>query len=150
MNDKADKLIFDELTGYKYRVKYSKKYDFPELKHLRYQHEYFMLNEGLLTIHKGYVWDGASGPTWDDETNHRGSLVHDVLYQILRERDKVSRTKKFNAKALRKFADQVLIDLCLEDGMNKIRAWFWHKAIRAFGKNATLPGRDHRGKIITI
>ena len=41
--------------------------------------------EGTLTIKKGYAWDGPSGPTVDTRNFMRGSLVHDALYQLMRE-----------------------------------------------------------------
>ncbi len=39
---------------------------------------------GKLRIRYGYAWDGPSGPTWDTLNSMRGSLVHDVLYQLMR------------------------------------------------------------------
>ena len=43
--------------------------------------DYIELNsDGLLTIRKGYAWDGPSGPTIDTLNFMRGSLVHDALY----------------------------------------------------------------------
>ena len=41
--------------------------------------------DGTLTIKGGYAWDGASGPA-NDHNFVRASLVHDALYQLLRER----------------------------------------------------------------
>lgn len=41
--------------------------------------------DGDLSIRRGYSWDGPSGPTIDTGTFMRGSLVHDFLYQLLRE-----------------------------------------------------------------
>ena len=41
--------------------------------------------DGVLNISKGYAWDGASGPTWDTEDSMIASLVHDALYQLMRE-----------------------------------------------------------------
>ena len=41
---------------------------------------------GLLTIKKNYAWDGASGPVFDTQRIMRGSLVHDALYQLMREK----------------------------------------------------------------
>lgn len=55
----------------------------------------------------------------------RASLVHDALYQLLRN-------KKIK-KAYRKEADKTLRRLCLEDGMNRLRAWYVYKAVRKFG-----------------
>lgn len=41
---------------------------------------------GRLTVKSGYAWDGPSGPTIDTLNFMRGSLVHDALYQLMRER----------------------------------------------------------------
>lgn len=47
--------------------------------------EYISLSKsGLLTMFKGYAWDGCSGPTYDDKTNMRGGLLHDGGYQLMR------------------------------------------------------------------
>ena len=44
------------------------------------------LNEsGCLQIAAGYAWDGASGPTIDTRNSMIASLVHDALYQLIRE-----------------------------------------------------------------
>lgn len=48
--------------------------------------DYFVLTQnGLLTVRKGYAWDGASGPTFDTLNSMRPSLVHDVFCQVLRD-----------------------------------------------------------------
>ncbi len=39
---------------------------------------------GKLTIVGGYAWDGPSGPVVDTKENMRASLVHDALYQLMR------------------------------------------------------------------
>jgi hypothetical protein len=81
--------------------------------------------EGRLKIKKGYVWDGPSGPTIDTWTFMRASLVHDALYQLIREGllPLDSRVK----------ADELLRKMCLEDGMSRMRAWWVYRAVRAFG-----------------
>lgn len=80
---------------------------------------------GLLTIAKGYAWDGPSGPAIHTPNFLRGSLVHDALYQLIRtgvlyeeDRDK---------------ADQLLKTIVLEDGMSSLRAWWVYKAVSWFG-----------------
>ncbi len=79
--------------------------------------DFIYLNKsGLLIIRKGYAWDGPSGPTFDTATFMRGSLVHDALYQLIRE-------GKLDER-YRKYADYLLKELCLQDGMWKIRAWY--------------------------
>lgn len=41
--------------------------------------------DGLLTISEGYAWDGPSGPAIDTSDLMQASLVHDALYQLMRE-----------------------------------------------------------------
>lgn len=84
---------------------------------------------GILTIEKGYAWDGPSGPTIDTKTFMRGSLVHDGLYQLMREGD--------IPKSYRDYADKLLRDICIEDGMNRFRAWYVYISLKYFGKSNT-------------
>ena len=89
---------------------------------------------GNLVIEGGYCWDGPSGPTLDTKTFMRGSLVHDALYQLMRE-DKLS-------TADRKKADKELRRLCIEDGMMKARAWWVYRGVRFGGlKSASAENR---------
>ncbi len=81
--------------------------------------------DGTLSIKEGYAWDGPSGPTVDTPNFMRGSLVHDALYQLLRE--------GHLAQLLREAADQELRRLCLEDGMSSLRAWWVYRGVRLGG-----------------
>lgn len=87
--------------------------------------------KGKLTIKKGYTWDGPSGPTFDTKTFMRGSLVHDALYQLMRE--------EILPNSARKRADEILRNICLEDGMSKARAWWVYRAVRAGARKSSLP-----------
>lgn len=89
---------------------------------------------GELTIHSGYAWDGPSGPTIDTKNFMRGSLIHDALYQLIRE--------GHLPESARKVADQELRKACLADGMSSIRAWWVYAAVRSFGADAAAP-RQH-------
>lgn len=82
--------------------------------------------DGVLTIEKGYAWDGPSGPSFDTKSFMRGSLVHDALYQLMSE-------GRLN-KEYRSDADNLLRQICLEDGMSRFRAWYVYKAVRLFGR----------------
>lgn len=88
--------------------------------------------DGNLFVKKGYAWDGPSGPVIDTEENMRGSLVHDALYQLMRNGELSSRTH-------RKAADQIFKDICKEDGVSNLRASVYYKALRRFGKPAASP-----------
>jgi hypothetical protein len=79
---------------------------------------------GCLIIQKGYAWDGPSGPTIDTKNFMRGSLVHDALYQLIRQ--------KHLPKSAREAADKELARICLEDGMPRIRVWWVYKSVRKF------------------
>ena len=72
-------------------------------------------SEGVLTIRKYYAWDGPSGPTRDTRNFMRGSLVHDALYQLMR-------LSALDYKVHRKRADEILKEICREDGMSSFRA----------------------------
>ena len=86
---------------------------------------------GLLKITRGYAWDGPSGPTIDTKNFMRGSLVHDALYQLLREGllDQKHRTQ----------ADLELVRICREDGMSKLRAWWVFRGVNCFAAGAANP-----------
>lgn len=86
---------------------------------------------GVLTIRAGYAWDGPSGPTIDTPSFMRGSLVHDVLYQLMRE--------GYLPQHHRKYADQLLREICLEDGMWPIFAWLAYQGVRLFGASRAAP-----------
>lgn len=76
--------------------------------------------------------DGPSGPTFDTLTFMRGSLVHDALYQLMREGG-------LDRQMYREAADITLRQICLEDGMNPIRAWWVYQGVRLFGNPSADP-----------
>ena len=90
--------------------------------------------DGLLVIRKGYAWDGPSGPTIDTRSSMRGSLVHDALYQMIRE--------GLLPATARLRADEELRRLCIEDGMWKWRAALWFRAVRKAAAGAADPAHN--------
>lgn len=80
---------------------------------------------GRLEVLKGYAWDGPSGPALDTNNFMRGSLVHDALYQLLRE--------GLLPQECRDYADRLLQKICLEDGMSQLRAWWVYQGVRIGG-----------------
>jgi hypothetical protein len=81
---------------------------------------------GRLTIAAGYAWDGASGPAIDTPSFIRGSLVHDALYQLIRD-------NVLSKDEHRRRADELLREIVLEDRMWSVRAWWVFHAVRIFG-----------------
>jgi hypothetical protein len=94
-------------------------------------HFILLSKEGRLTIKADYAWDGPSGPAIDTDNFMRGSLEHDALYQLMRE-GKLPRE-------YRKEADLRLREVCLEDGMSSIRAWWVYRGVRYGGESSTVP-----------
>jgi hypothetical protein len=97
--------------------------------------------EGVLTIRGGYAWDGASGPAINTKTIIRGSLLHDALYQLIRA-GKLD--KKYREKI-----DQLFRDICIEDGMWRIRANWVYFAVRKFASFAVKKYSGAENKIHT-
>ena len=88
-------------------------------------------DKGIMTIKQGYAWDGPSGPTVDTHTFMRGSLVHDALYQLMREQ-KIGQDQ-------RKRADEILREICLSDGMASVRAAWVYAGVRAGAAASARP-----------
>lgn len=141
-------LRYRELKGYKYIVEESSAYNLPKLAFITFESKYLSLKDGYLIIKPGYAWDGASGPTRDDKSNMRGSLVHDALYQILREGDIKA------AEFVRQYADELLRDICIADSPNKawakIRYGIWYRMVRRFAKRSSTSAQKPRGKVVEI
>jgi hypothetical protein len=92
---------------------------------------------GRLRVMNGYAWDGPSGPVIDNRENMRASLIHDALYQLMRNGE-------LNARRTRKTADKIFRDVCKEDGVSSFKANLYYKALRQYGKPATSPGNKKR------
>lgn len=111
---------------------YSKK----ELDYVIYKHYYFQIkinkNKIFIKVHKNYRWDGPSGPTIDTNNFIYSSLIHDVLYQWLREDKSI-----INKKQYRKLADKLLYLFCKQSKMFIIRRIYVYITVRLFAKNAT-------------
>lgn len=130
----AHQIYYRSLHGYKYELAID-YYINVGIKGIECSTPYLELSpSGLLRIKKGYAWDGASGPTFDSKSSMRGSLVHDTLYQLIR-------LKKLPASC-RVVADALLEKICLEDGMWRVRAYCWERAVRYFAWLCARPGSE--------
>lgn len=90
---------------------------------------------GRLWVKCGYAWDGPSGfITIHTRDSMRGSLEHDVGYQMIRE--------YFLPPEYRKPFDKRLRAVIIEDGMDPKRAKTWYDIVRLFGSRAARPGSD--------
>lgn len=90
--------------------------------------------DGTLKLKSGYAWDGPSGPTIDTLNFMRGSLVHDALYQLMRE-------SHLDKDKYRKATDKLLQSMCKEDGMSSLRTWLVYQGVRFSGDPFADPSR---------
>lgn len=119
-------------AGYKYQLFEDYEIDTPILAIQPISTPFITLSAlGKLLIRSGYAWDGASGPTFDTRNSKRASLVHDALYQLMRE--------EMLSLHNRPIADRLFYDICIEDGMFRWRAWLWYQAVKYFALAAAAP-----------
>ncbi|MCH7815284.1 MAG: DUF1353 domain-containing protein [Proteobacteria bacterium] len=120
-------------SGYKYQLasNYSIKTNIKPKKNV--PGNFIKLDKaGKLTVMAGYAWDGPSGPVVDTKENLRASLVHDALYQLMRNRH-------LTAKQHKDKADRLFKKICIQDGVPKVTAQIYYLGLKLGGKPATDP-----------
>lgn len=96
--------------------------------------------DGRLIIFKGYCWDGCSGPTVDCKKSMAASLVHDVLYQMIR--------MGLLPPEYVYDADEIFHLLLLAAKMIAFRAWYYLKGVGTWiAHRSATPGRDQQPPI---
>lgn len=88
--------------------------------------------KGRVTVQPGYVWDGASGPTFDTPDSVCASLLHDATYELMR-------LCLLPSYVYKPEADLLFYERLITDGMLQYRAWAWYIAVRQFGGRSVLP-----------
>jgi len=81
-----------------------------------------------IQVNPGYTWDGCSGPTVDTANTMAAGLVHDFLYQMVRE--------GIISKDCKEDIDNLFHSILRECGVIKIRAWYYHEAVKRFGHSS--------------
>ena len=120
-------------ADYKYQLANDYKDNIPIRPKADIATEFINLStNGKLLVKKGYAWDGPSGPVKDTDENMRASLVHDALYQLMRN-------EELSTRSHRKSADKIFKDMCKADGVSSFWASRFYKALRKFGKPAASP-----------
>lgn len=117
---------------YKYMVVEDFKIDLG-LKKIIFETNYYKIIQGILYIKKGYIWDGASGPTIDTKSTIIASLVHDALYQSIRE----------GCNIKKEIVDDIFYNLMIQKSnslLGKIRAKTFLLALKLFGYSSTRGG----------
>ena len=120
-------------SKYKYKFKVEENFSIElPFKIPDFVHSYASLKDGILSVKRGYAWDGASGPIINTRDTLVASLVHDVLYQAMRLN--LIKSSKDN----RKIADKNFFEILKMNGVNSIRRKVWYFAVKLFGKKSTI------------
>ena len=118
-------------TGYKYRLEDDSKIIVTNYFGEEIETEYIsftpVLAGTLITVKKGYAWDGASGIK-DRKSNFIASLFHDAGYQLLRELQL--------EMVFRYDLDRMFQQICIDNGAYRWQAWIYYKTLRRFGRGA--------------
>lgn len=92
--------------------------------------EFAWVADGLIKVRKGYAWDGATcAPDW--EWVMIPALVHDTLYQLIRE--------NYLPQDRRRDVDVVFLELMVERKPRSVMPYLFYFAVRWFGKKAAMP-----------
>lgn len=120
-------------SGYKYQLASDYSVDITIRPEKDIDGRFITLDKkGHLTVMHGYAWDGPSGPVLDTKENMRASLVHDALYQLMRNRH-------LTAKQHKDKADKLFKKICIEDGIPKKIAKVYYIGLKLGGKPSTDP-----------
>jgi hypothetical protein len=133
-------LKYRELKDYKYLL--CEDLTYPIDIKTQIKTPFIEIHGGFILIKANYAWDGATGPAIDTSNFMKGSLIHDALYQLMRE--------KYIGLEHRKYADCLLREICLMEGMSKFRAWYVYHAVRWFGRFTLNDKHYPKHKIIEI
>lgn len=121
--------MFKPAPGWVYTLRTNYSENFPALRGIFYNpNEYVcVFPTGDISIRFGYSWDGATC-TLNTKDLIEPSLIHDALYQCLREGAD---------KSLKKIADLVFYDALLRNGVNKFVAWVMYQAVSNFAPKSS-------------
>ena len=90
--------------------------------------------DGLLRLRAGYSWDGPTFYPGHPRRLVRGSLVHDALYQLIRDEHFGSMRREVAERA-----DRLMLQIFLEDGTPQRHARRLYRTVRRFGRCYELP-----------
>lgn len=122
-------------SGYRYKLDEAYLYQLPfSAPNATVREGWVVIINGQLAIANGYAWDGASsGLPWTPKKWIRPSLVHDALYQFIREGQLPMER--------REDADMVFYQLMRENQVNVIVAFTAYLAVRVFGNYCLRKGK---------
>jgi len=133
---RSDKqIVYKKIRPYKYKLLNTYYLVFPDIMPIFTPVSlggFFKISRLGLEVSEGYAWDGLSGPARDTKESFIGGLVHDVLYQAIRE--------ELIPPVLKWFADDLFYYLLKECDVNIIYANYLYRGVQIFGSGSCVPG----------
>lgn len=126
-------VTYQRLHRWKYRLAAPYTVTIPINRTLSSPGQYIRLDRRVLSLKMGYAWDGPSGPAMDTRNIMRASLIHDALYQLMRES-----LLDFEYRGI---VDDIFRTHCLEDGVSRLRARTLRWGLKAFGAKYAKPSK---------
>lgn len=122
-------------SGYRYKLDEAYLYQLPfSAPNATVRDGWVVVINNQLAIANGYAWDGAStGLPWTPKKWIRPSLVHDAIYQLIRE-GQLPMERRGDA-------DQIFYQLLRENQVNVVVANVAYLAVRLFGNYCLRKGR---------
>lgn len=83
---------------------------------------------GKLTAKRGYLWS-ANFPAINTEDTRPASLVHDLIYDLIKD-------GLLPREPFKDLADKAMMEILIECKVPDFRAWAWYRAVQAGGDSA--------------
>jgi hypothetical protein len=125
-------------SGFKHQLTEDHWFNLPNHKHIEFISPFIRVKHGIVTVRKGYAWDGASGIP-DLPVFMEPSLRHDVKYQLIR--------LGVLPPSFRKQADREWALDCVASGAFKLTGWITRTALKYVGSPAASPASERWEKI---
>lgn len=103
--------------------------ELPSFKHKCFS---FDNTTSILTVKRGYFFDGASGPVRDTQKTMVPALPHDVFYHAMRD--------KLLPLKYKRAVDKLFVKMCVDRGRSKLLAKTYLKGLKWFGGRSCVPG----------
>lgn len=121
--------------GYKYQIRKNMRFALPpEFQGIEIETDFIKLETCLLTIRKGYAYNGASGPTFDTKNSMRPTAFHDAMCQLMAE--------GLLPREFSPLVNELFRELLLQDGMSSFRSGLWHHGVEKHGAYSTIRNKN--------
>lgn len=122
-------------SGYKYQIREDIRFALPpEFDGIDIATDFITLKNRILTVMRGYAYNGASGPTIDTKNSMRPTAFHDAMYQLM--------CLELLLREFKPLVDELFYELLRQDNMAAPRAFVWKRSVQKLGTGASIRNKD--------